>query len=116
MEDDILRSAKAEEQRLEALIRENPVFQRLEAVRSIISLYSAPSPPSLEAQTGDQVRRRGKRTEFAGGGNSPGCGYIPPKKGETSSVWRNSSSLADDGSYGSRKKTVCGRGFVSLSF
>jgi hypothetical protein len=41
MEDEILRAAKAEAQRLEVLLRQHPTFLRLEAVRRVIELYDA---------------------------------------------------------------------------
>jgi hypothetical protein len=69
MENDILRSAKAEEQRLLAIIREHPIFQRLEAIRRVISLYESPvvplrpdAPPPL-APEGRRGTRAGSQAE-----------------------------------------------------
>src|SRR5690242_7983949 len=45
MEDDILRVAQAEAGRLEGLLHEHPIYQRLQAVRRIIELYGGSDAP-----------------------------------------------------------------------
>ena len=40
MEDDILRAANIEIERLEGLLHNHPLYQRLQALRRIIQLYS----------------------------------------------------------------------------
>lgn len=62
MEDDILRAAKAESERLEALLHEHPIYLRLQAVRRIIDLYGTPLPTAAVASlTPPSIRRRGSR-------------------------------------------------------
>ncbi len=58
MENEILRAAKVEEQRLEALLREDPTFLRLEAVRRIIDLYGTRSEPTQTTETTKERRSR----------------------------------------------------------
>jgi hypothetical protein len=58
MEDEMLRAARAEEQRLEALLRDDPTFLRLEAVRRIIDLYSTRREPIQTAGTTKERRSR----------------------------------------------------------
>jgi hypothetical protein len=62
MEDDILRAATAEAERLEVLLHDQPLYQRLQAVRRIIDLYQEPLPmASIAPQTPPSIKRRGSR-------------------------------------------------------
>jgi hypothetical protein len=58
MENEMLRAAKAEEQRLEELLRQDPTFLRLEAVRRIIDLYGTRNE---SARTTDATKERRSR-------------------------------------------------------
>ena len=62
MESEILRAAKAEEQRLEELLREDPTFLRLEAIRRIIHLYDLDDARGEQTQATDATKERRSRT------------------------------------------------------
>jgi hypothetical protein len=58
MESEILRAAQAEAQRLEALLRQDPTFLRLEAIRRIIDLYDTKGDAVRVSETIKKSRSR----------------------------------------------------------
>jgi hypothetical protein len=83
MENDMLRAAKAEEQRLEALLRENPTFLRLQAVRRIIDLYGMSGKP---VQTIDAMKeRRSRKGSLAAAIREIGATHLRNKKARAKS-------------------------------
>jgi hypothetical protein len=88
MENEILRAAKAEEQRLEALLREDPTFLRLEAVRRIIDLYGGDlygTRSESTQTTGTTKERRSRRDSLASTIRQIAATHLQNKKGRAKS-------------------------------
>ena len=83
MENEMLRAAKAEEQRLEELLRQDPTFLRLEAVRRIIDLYGARSEATHT--TGPAKERRSRKGSLASAIREIGATHLRNKKARAKS-------------------------------
>jgi hypothetical protein len=83
MENEMLRAAKAEEQRLEKLLHQDPTFLRLEAVRRIIDLYG----PRSEAThtTGPAKERSSRKGSLASAIREIGVTHLRNKKARAKS-------------------------------
>jgi hypothetical protein len=87
MEDEILRAAKTEAGRLEALLNEHPIYLRLQAVRRIIDLYDEqPRIASGPSQAFSPTKRRGSRAGSQAAAIRDGAAqYLYEKGGRASS-------------------------------
>ena len=83
MENEMLRAAKAEEQRLEELLHQDPTFLRLEAVRRIIDLYGARSEAAHT--TGPAKERRSRKGSLASAIREIGATHLRNKKARAKS-------------------------------
>jgi hypothetical protein len=83
MENEMLRAAKAEEQRLEELLCQDPTFLRLEAVRRIIDLYGTRSEPVRA--TDATKERRSRKGSLASTIRDIAATYLRSKKGRAKS-------------------------------
>jgi len=83
MENEMLRAAKAEEQRLEGLLRQDPTFLRLEAVRRIIDLYGARS--DQPQRIGPAKERRSRQGSLASVIREIGATHLRNKKARAKS-------------------------------
>jgi hypothetical protein len=83
MENEMLRAAKAEEQRLEELLSQDPTFLRLEAVRRIIALYGTGSETTQTI--GPTKERRSRKGSLASAIREIGATHLRNKKARAKS-------------------------------
>jgi hypothetical protein len=83
VENEMLRAAKAEEQRLEELLRQDPTFLRLDAVRRIIALYGTRSESAQT--TGPAKERRSRKGSLASAIREIGATHLRNKKARAKS-------------------------------